>query len=121
MNKEHVQLIDLLPQIYQHLSVVVRSSVKEAMEQISKNKSSKELDMDDDSLASEQAANYLKIKLNTLYSKVEKGEVPYSRSGKRKLLFSKKELEKYVANRRVKSNDEINEEVENYLGKKDGK
>ena len=118
MNKHQLPLGDLLPQIYHHINVVVRSSVKEAMEQISKNKSSKEPNMDDDSLASEQAANYLKIKLNTLYSKVEKGEVPYSRSGKRKLLFSKKDLDKYIANRKVKSKDEIKEEVENYLLKK---
>ena len=74
--------------------------------------------MDEDFLSAEQAASFLKIKLNTIYSKVEKGELPYSRSGKRKLLFSKKELERYIANRKVKSNDEIKEEVENYIGKK---
>ncbi|MEY4835542.1 helix-turn-helix domain-containing protein [Flavobacterium sp.] len=118
MNKEQVPVSDLLPQIFHHINVVVRSSVKEAMEQISKNKSSKEPNMDEDFLSAEQAASFLKIKLNTIYSKVEKGELPYSRSGKRKLLFSKKELERYIANRKVKSNDEIKEEVENYIGKK---
>ena len=118
MNKEQVPVSDLLPQIFHHINVVVRSSVKEAMEQISKNKSSKEPTMDEDFLSAEQAASFLKIKLNTIYSKVEKGELPYSRSGKRKLLFSKKELERYIANRKVKSNDEIKEEVENYIGKK---
>ena len=117
MNKEQVPVSDLLPQIFHHINVVVRSSVKEAMEQISKNKSSKEPNMDEDFLSAEQAASFLKIKLNTIYSKVEKGELPYSRSGKRKLLFSKKELEKYIASRKVKSNDEIKEEVENYISK----
>ena len=118
MNKEQVPVSDLLPQIFHHINVVVRSSVKEAMEQISKNKSSKEPNMDEDFLSAEQAASFLKIKLNTIYSKVEKGELPYSRSGKRKLLFSKKELERYIANRKVKSNDEIKEEVFIKMNKK---
>ena len=118
MNKHQVPLIDLLPQIYQHLNAVVRSSVKEAMEQISKNKASKELNIDEENLSAEQAANYLKIKLNTVYSKKATGELPYSRSGERKLLFSKKDLDKYIANRKVKSNDEIKEDVENYMSKK---
>ncbi len=118
MNKEQVPVSDLLPQIFHHINVVVRSSVKEAMEQISKNKSSKEPNMDEEHLSAEQAANYLKIKLNTVYSKKSTGELPYSKSGKRKLLFSKKDLDKYITNRKVKSNDEIKEEVENYMGKK---
>lgn len=118
MNKEQVPVSDLLPRIFHHINVVVRSSVKEAMEEISKNKSSKKSNLDEDFLSAEQAASFLKIKLNTIYSKVEKGELPYSRSGKRKLLFSKKELEKYIANRKVKSNEEIKEEVENYKSRK---
>lgn len=118
MNKHQLPLGDLLPQIYHHINVVVRSSVKEAMEQISKNKASKEPNMDEENLSAEQTANYLKIKLNTVYSKKSKGELPYSRSGERKLLFSKKDLDKYIANRKVKSNDEIKEEVENYISKK---
>jgi len=118
MKQEQVTVSDLLPQIYQHLNVVVRSAAREAMEQLLKGKSSKEPNMDEDFLSAEQAASYLKIKLNTLYAKAEKGEIPYSRSGKRKLLFAKKDLEQYVAKRRVKSLDEINEEVETYKSRK---
>ena len=59
MNKEQVPVSDLLPQIFHHINVVVRSSVKEAMEQISKNKSSKEPNMDEDFLSAEQAASFL--------------------------------------------------------------
>lgn len=118
MKQEQVTVTELLPQIYQHINVVVRSAAKEAMEQLLKGKSSKESNMDEDFLSAEQAASFLKLKLTTIYSKVEKGELPFSRSGKRKLLFSKKELEQYIAKRKVKSLDEINEEVETYKSKK---
>lgn len=95
----------------------VRSATKEA-KQILKGKSSKEPNIDEDFLSAEQAASFLKLKLNTIYSKAEKGDLPFYRSGKRKLLFSKKELEQYVVKRKVKSLDEINEEVETYKSKK---
>ena len=118
MNKQEVTVAELLPQIYHHINVVVRSAAKEAMEQLLKGKSPKEQSLDEVYFSSVQASSYLKIKLNTLYAKAEKGEIPFSRSGKRKLLFSKKDLEQYVAKRRVKSLDEINEEVETYKSKK---
>ena len=118
MKQEQVTVSDLLPQIYHHINVVVRSAAIEAMEQLLKGKSSKEPNMDEDFLSAEQAASFLKLKLNTIYSKAEKGDLPFYRSGKRKLLFSKKELEQYVAKRKVKSLDEINEEVETYKSKK---
>lgn len=118
MNQEQVTVSDLLPQIYHHINLVVRSAAKEAMEQLLKGKSSKEPNMDEDFLSAEQAASFLKLKLNTIYSKAEKGDLPFYRSGKRKLLFSKKELEQYVAKRKVKSLDEIKEEVETYKSKK---
>jgi prophage regulatory protein len=115
MKQEQVTVSDLLPQIYHHINVVVRSAAKEAL---LKGKSSKEPNMDEDFLSAEQAASFLKLKLNTIYSKAEKGDLPFYRSGKRKLLFSKKELEQYVAKRKVKSLDEINEEVVTYKSKK---
>lgn len=118
MKQEQVTVSDLLPQIYHHINVVVRSAAKEAMEQLLKGKSSKEPNMDEDFLSAEQAASFLKIKINTLYKKKDNGDLPYTRSGKRKLLFSKKDLESYVSKRKVKSNDEINDEVETYLKNK---
>jgi excisionase family DNA binding protein len=118
MNKQEVTVAELLPQIYHHINVVVRSAAKEAMEQLLKGNSSKEPNIDEDYLSAEQAASYLKIKLNTVYSKAEKGDLPYSRSGKRKLLFSKKDLEAYVFKRKVKSHDEISQEVETYVKNK---
>lgn len=118
MENEKVTVGEILPHICQHINVAVRSALKEALEQISKSKPSKESNIDEDYLSAEQAASFLKIKLNTVYSKAEKGDLPYSRSGKRKLLFSKNDLEAYVSKRKVKSHDEINAEVETYMNKK---
>lgn len=118
MKREELTLSDLLPQIYHHINVVVRTAARETMEQLLKGKSSKEPNMEEDFLSAEQAASFLKIKRKTIYSKVEKGDLPFYRSGKRKLLFSKKELEQYVAKRKVKSLDEINEDLETYINKK---
>ncbi len=118
MKHEEVTLSDLLPQIYNHLSVVVRSAARDAMEQILKSKTSKESNIEEDFLSAEQAASFLKIKVDTIYKKVKTGELPIYRSGKRKLLFSKKELEQHITKRKVKSIDEINEEVQNYKRKK---
>ena len=48
----------------------------------------------------EEAADYLRIPLNTLYQKLQKGEVPGSKPGKRWVLYSD-ELDKYLeVNRR---------------------
>ncbi|NQU51081.1 MAG: helix-turn-helix domain-containing protein [Bacteroidetes bacterium] len=118
MKQEQVTVIELLPKIYHHINVAVRSATKEAIEQLLKDKTSKNTDNHGDFISAEQAASFLKLKLNTIYSKAEKGDLPFYRSGKRKLLFSKKELEQYVVKRKVKSLDEINEEVEAYKSKK---
>lgn len=105
----------LLPKIYSHITTIVRIATKEALEQILKSKSFKEFESDDDFLSASQAAKFLKIQLTTVYSKVEKGELPHYRSGKRKLLFKKTELELHVDKSKVKSKQEINEEVIDYL------
>jgi len=118
MKCEELTLSDLLPQIYHHINEVVRTAVREAMEQLLKGKSAEEPNMEEEFLSAEQAASFLKIKLKTIYSKVEKGDLPFYRSGKRKLLFSKMELEQYVAKRKVKSLDDINEDLETYKNKK---
>ncbi len=118
MNKENDKLNELLPQIYKHIDVVVRSAIKEAIEQLSNIKQAKEQSIDIEYLSAEEAANFLKIKLNTIYSKVEKGELPHYRSGKRKLLFSRKELESFIVSSKMKSMEEIEREVEEYIQKK---
>lgn len=118
MNKENDTLNELLPQIYKHIDVVVRSAIKEAIEELSTIKQLKEPSSDIEYLSAEEAANFLKIKLNTIYSKVEKGELPHYRSGKRKLLFSRKELERFIVSSKMKSMEEIEREVEEYIQNK---
>ena len=118
MKQEQVIVTELLPQIYNHINVVVRSACKEALEQCQINKPSKVSNIDEDFLSTKQAAAYLKIEVNTVYSKVEKGELPFSRSGKRKLLFCMADLKEYVSQRKVKSQEQINEDVETYIRKK---
>ncbi len=110
--------VELLPKIYHHINVAVSNAVELALEQFQKDTPQKSPTRDEDFLSAEQAASFLKLKLNTIYSKAEKGELPFYRSGKRKLLFSKKELEQHVLKRKVRSLEELKEEVEQYNQKK---
>jgi len=114
MKNEQEILSNLLPNIYRHINAMVRKATKEAIEQVLKSKSFKEPTATDDFLSAEQAASFLKLKLNTIYAKVENGELPFYRSGKRKLLFSKIELTQYIERRKVRSLDELQDEVESY-------
>lgn len=43
-------------------------------------------------LSAHEAAQFLRIKLPTLYAMVERKEIPFYRIGKRKLLFRESEL-----------------------------
>ena len=104
------QLENLLPKIYRHIQAVVRSATTEAVEALLKDKASKELNITEDFLSAPEAADFLKLKLRTIYNKAEKGELPYARSGKRKLLFSRKDLVAHVARRKVMSSEVISEQ-----------
>lgn len=105
MNKQEITVSELLPKIFNHINIAVRSAIKEEFEHYIKTKSQIEGGVNVENLSSKQASSYLKIKLNTLYSWVENGKISYSRSGKRKLIFLKSDLEQYVARRRVENND----------------
>jgi len=85
---------------YLQLKIIVRDAVKEAFQEYEKMRSNVPTVPIDDFLSADQAAKYLKIQLSSLYAKVEKGELPYYRSGKRKLLFSLEELRDYIKNRK---------------------
>ncbi|WP_282135743.1 helix-turn-helix domain-containing protein [Seonamhaeicola maritimus] len=60
------------------------------------------------------AAVFLNLTVSTIYSKVNKGDLPVMKRGKR-LYFSKVELLDYVKKGRKKSNSEIEELAESYL------
>lgn len=85
---------------YIQLKIIVRDAVKEAFQEYLNTKNNIPTVPNDDFLSAEQAAKYLKIKLATLYAKVEREEIQYYRSGKRKLLFSLEELQEYIKNRK---------------------
>ncbi len=61
-----------------------------------------------------EAAEFLNLKVPTIYSKISKGELPVMKRGKR-LYFSSTELMEYLKAGRKKSYAEIEQETEAYL------
>ncbi len=109
------------PEIQHLINLTVKSAVDAAVEQFKKILPPPEPSINnEDFLSAKQAAHFLKIELSSLYSKVEKSDFPHYRSGKRKLLFKKEELEAYVAASRSKSKQEIADEVTNDILNKNG-
>lgn len=60
----------------------------------------------DDLLNVKEAAAFLKITEASLYTKVSRKEIPFSKPGKR-LYFSKSELQDWISSSRHKTTDEI--------------
>ena len=71
-------------------------------------------DHPDELLNIQLAAEFLRLSVPTLYTKVSKGELPVMKRGKR-LYFSRTELMEYIKEGRKKSNAEIEAEAEAYL------
>ena len=65
-------------------------------------------------LTIEEAAEFLRLTVPTMYSKVSKGELPVMKRSKR-LYFSRTELLEYLKDGRKKSNAEIEQEAKVYL------
>ena len=61
-------------------------------------------------LTIQQASEFLRLSVQTLYSKVSKGELPVMKRSKR-LYFSRTELMEYIKEGRKKSKVEIEQEV----------
>ena len=70
-------------------------------------------------LTIQEASDFLKLSVPTLYSKVSKNEIPYMKRSKR-LYFSLTELMEYLKQGRKNSNAEIEQEAVSYLKKKGG-
>ncbi len=62
----------------------------------------------------QEAAEFLKLEVPTIYSKVSRGELPVMKRSKR-LYFSSIELMDYLKQGRKKSSAEIEQEAEAYL------
>lgn len=71
-------------------------------------------------LTIQQAAEFLSLSVPTIYSKVNRAEIPVSKKGKR-LYFSKHDLIDWIKTGRKKTFAEISDEAETYLKKKGGK
>lgn len=104
----------LVKQILDRISAVVKEAIREVAPQFTEKKADRN-GINEDYLSAEQAATFLKIQLNTIYSKVEKGELPHYRSGKRKLIFSKRELEQYILRRRGISAEDASNAADQFL------
>jgi excisionase family DNA binding protein len=65
-------------------------------------------------LTIQEAAQFLKLSVPTIYSKVSKGELPVMKRSKR-LYFSSSELMEYLKEGRKKSKAEIEAAAEDYL------
>lgn len=74
----------------QELSEVINAAVREAITEYRLQESEKAEPVED-ILNSREAAHFLDIKLNTLYIKIHKGELPYMKKGK-KVYFSRQQL-----------------------------
>jgi len=68
-------------------------------------------------LTIQEASDFLKLSVPTLYSKVSRNELPYMKQGKR-LYFSSKELMEYVKQGRKKTDAEIQADADTYLSNK---
>lgn len=65
----------------------------------------------------EQAANFLDLEPSTIYAKVQAGEIPHSRKGKR-LYFFRSELLEYLKGGRKQTNAEIEAEAHTNITRK---
>lgn len=86
-------------------------SLKDSYQQVEFSESPEQL------LTVQEAAQFLNLRVPTVYSKVSKGELPVMKRGKR-LYFSNTELMEYLKGGRKKTNSEISDEAANYLSKR---
>jgi excisionase family DNA binding protein len=68
-------------------------------------------------LSIQEASEFLKLSVPTLYSKVSRNEIPYMKRSKR-LYFSSTQLMDYIKQGRKKTDAEIQAEADNYLSNK---
>jgi len=72
------------------------------------------IELPENPISIQDAAQFLGLTVPTMYSKVSKGEVPVTKRGKR-LYFFRSELLEYLKGGRKKSNIEIEAEAEAFL------
>ena len=95
------------------LEPIIKRWIKETLTEIQPKKDDP-TDQPDQLLTVQEAADFLKLTVPTIYSKVSRGELPVMKRSKR-LYFSSKELVDYLKEGRRKSNAEIEAQAESYL------
>jgi excisionase family DNA binding protein len=63
----------------------------------------------------EDAAVYLGISVSTLYKMTSQNRVPFHKVGKKKLGFSKTELDEYFAKQSTLTDEDVNDQAERYI------
>jgi len=112
---EQVLTFDQLPR-----AVTMLTKEVSELKQLLLNKSKQQpTEQPEQLLTIQQAADFLNLKVPTIYSKVSKGELPVMKRSKR-LYFSSIQLMEYIKEGRKKSNAEIEAEANQYLTKKKG-
>lgn len=119
MDTTNSTLNELLKDFYKNLEIIVRRAVADELK-LSRIDNPKRLEVENEFLTADQAAKFLGRKLSTLYKDVHLGNIPFHRSGARKLLFSKSELDAFVKQTKSKSKAIIEDEVSTYLISKNG-
>ncbi len=119
MKTKEDELNELLPKILLHIDGVIKMATDKIIEAVNSQYSNASFG-EEEFLNVIQAANFLKLKVNTMYSKVALGEITCYKLGEkgRKLLFALKDLEMYVSRSKVKSKQEIEIEALNFLNSK---
>lgn len=98
-----------LPQVVMTLTEEVRELRKLFLEPQPQQETDKFLTI-------QETADFLNLSVPTIYSKVQRRQLPYMKQGKR-LYFSKTELTEYIEQGRKKTVSEIESEALSYLAK----
>ena len=113
---EQVLTFDQLPTAVSQLNKKLENIERLLLEK----KEQQPTDQPDQLLTVQETAEFLRLTVPTIYSKVSKGELPgVCKQGKR-LYISKESLINWIKSSQRKSNAEIEAEAEGYLKKKGG-
>jgi excisionase family DNA binding protein len=100
----------------EQLSNLIQSSVRKVLKETTPQ-TVEPTEQPDQLLTIHEAAEFLRLTVPTLYSKVSKGELPVMKRCKR-LYFSKAELLEYLKQGRKKTLAELAKEADDYFKKK---
>lgn len=70
-----------------------------------------------ETLTIEEASEFLGLSISRLYKMTSNKEIPYYKPGGKKIYLNRTELEQWILNSRIASNDELETNVEDYLSK----